>query len=97
MPDKGSIVTLVELANHLSESVNAHYRDINDIDFIIEELNSKKKQIARLMQKDAKQLRLILSNQTFQDNVTEACRNDFAEALDGVDDLIEVQLCNIAE
>jgi len=95
MSSSGSIVTLVELANHLSESVNAHYRDINDIDFIIEELNNKKKQIARLMEKDAKHLRRILDDESFRKSVTASCINDFTEALDGVDELVEVQLCNI--
>ena len=29
---------MVELANHISESLNNHYRDIGDIEFLIEEL-----------------------------------------------------------
>ena len=47
-----NLSNMVELANHISESLNAHYRDIGDIDFLIEELNKKKKGIAKRMEKD---------------------------------------------
>ena len=81
---------MVELANHISESLNNHYRDIGDIDFLIEELNKKKKGIARRMQTDAAHLRTIMTDATFVSNVSDQALNDFKEALEGVDDLIEI-------
>jgi len=90
-----TLVGLVELANHLSMSLNNHYRDIGDIDFMIEELNKKKKGIARRMQKDATQLRAIMNDATFINGVNEKAKCDFKDALDGVDELIEVVNSNM--
>ena len=81
---------MVELANHISESLNNHYRDIGDIEFLIEELNKKKKGIARRMQTDAAHLRTIMTDATFASNVNEQAMSDFREALDGVDELVEI-------
>lgn len=81
---------MVELANHISESLNNHYRDIGDIEFLIEELNKKKKGIARRMQTDAAHLRTIMTDATFASNVNEQAMADFREALDGVDELVEI-------
>ena len=86
---------MVELANNLSMSINNHYRDIGDIDFLIEELNKKKKTIARRMRKDADNLKAIMKDPTFSDNVDEKVMNDFKEALDGVDELVEIVSNNI--
>lgn len=81
---------MVELANHISESLNNHYRDIGDIEFLIGELNKKKKGIARRMQTDAAHLRTIMTDATFASNVNEQAMSDFREALDGVDELVEI-------
>lgn len=81
---------IVELANNLSMSLNNHYRDIGDVDFLIEELNRKKKGIARRMQKDAAQLRTIMTDATFVNGVDDKAINDFKEALEGVDELVEI-------
>lgn len=32
-----NITSMIEFANHISESLNSHYRDIGDINFLIEE------------------------------------------------------------
>lgn len=85
-----NISGMVELANHISESLNNHYRDIGDIEFLIEELNKKKKGIARRMQTDAAHLRTIMTDATFASNVNEQAMADFREALDGVDELVEI-------
>jgi hypothetical protein len=90
-----NITNMVELANHISESLNAHYRDISDIDFLIEELNRKKKGIAKRMKVDAAHLRTIMTDATFVNGVTDQDLNNFKEALDGVDELIEVINYNI--
>ena len=82
-------INMIELANHISESLNAHYRDICDIDFMISELCKKRKGIARRMEKDAAHLRTIMTDATFQKGVTQEMINDFKEALDGVDELVE--------
>lgn len=86
---------MVELANHISESINNHYHDIGDIDFLIEELNKKKKGIARRMQVDAAHLRTIMTDATFSNGVTDKAMQDFKEALEGVDELVEIINCNI--
>ena len=86
---------MVELANHISESLNAHYRDIGDIDFLIEELNKKKKGIAKRMEKDAAHLRTIMTDATFASGITKQSMDDFKEALEGVDELVEIIKCNI--
>ena len=86
---------MVELANHISESLNNHYHDIGDIDFLIEELNKKKKGIARRMQVDAAHLRTIMTDATFSNGVTDKAMQDFKEALEGVDELVEIISCNI--
>lgn len=83
-----NIMNMVELANHISESLNSHYRDIGDIDFLIEELNKKKKGIVRRMDKDAAHLRTIMTDATFANNVNNKTMADFKEALDGVDELV---------
>lgn len=83
-----NITNMVELANHISESLNSHYRDIGDIDFLIEELNKKKKGIVRRMGKDAAHLRTIMTDATFANNVNDKTISDFKEALDGVDELV---------
>ncbi len=90
-----NLTGLVELANHISESLNSHYRDIGDIDFLIEELNKKKKGIARRMEKDAAHLRTIMTDATFASGVNEKAMNDFKEALEGVDELVEIINKNI--
>lgn len=96
MSDHLTLTNMIELANHLSNSLTNEYSDICDIDFMIEELNHKKKAIAKRMEKDALNLRTILNNSYFKDNVTESARNAFAEALDGIDDLVTIQLANIS-
>lgn len=83
-----NITNMVELANHISESLNSHYRDIGDIDFLIEELNKKKKGIVRRMGKDAAHLRTIMTDATFANSVNDKTISDFKEALDGVDELV---------
>ena len=90
-----NLSNMIELANHISESLNAHYRDIGDIDFLIEELNKKKKGIAKRMETDAAHLRTIMTDATFASNVNEKAMNDFKEALEGVDELVEIIKCNI--
>ena len=90
-----NLSNMVELANHISESLNTHYRDINDIDFLIEELNKKKKGIAKRMEVDAAHLRTIMTDATFSSGINEKAMNDFKEALEGVDELIEIIKCNI--
>ncbi len=86
---------LVELANNLSQSLNNHYADINDIDFMIEELNKKKKGIAHRMEKDALHLRSIMTDAAFVNGVNEQTLSDFNEALEGVDELVDVIKSNI--
>jgi hypothetical protein len=87
---------MVELANHISESLNAHYQDINDIDFMIEELSKKKNGIARRMEKDAAHLRTIITDATFSNGVSSTALENFKEALDGVDELVEIVNKNIS-
>lgn len=91
-----SIIGMIELANLISESLNTHYQDINDIDLMIEELNKKKKSIARQMEKDAAHLRNIITDATFLSGVSSTALENFKEALDGVDELIEIVNKNIA-
>jgi hypothetical protein len=86
---------MIELANHISESLNAHYRDIGDIDFMIEELKKKRKGVARRMEKDAAHLRTIMTDATFVNGVDAKSMNDFKEALEGVDELVEIINKNI--
>ncbi len=86
---------LVELANHLSYSLNNHYADINDIDFMIEELNKKKKAIAMRMEKDALRLHSIMNDTTFVNGINEQALSDFNEALESVDELVDVIKYNI--
>lgn len=90
-----NLMNMVELANHISESLNSHYRDIGDIDFMIDELNKKKKGIAKRMEKDAAHLRTIMTDATFSNGVTDKAMQDFREALEGVDELVEIINCNI--
>ena len=85
-----NLSNMIELVNHISESLNAHYRDIGDIDFLIEELNKKKKGIAKRMEKDAAHLRTIMSDSTFFNGITSDLLTSFGEALDGVDELVEI-------
>jgi hypothetical protein len=81
---------MIELANHISESLNANYRDICDIEFMIEELKKKRKGIAKRMEKDAAHLRTIMTDATFYNGVSSTALEDFKEALDGVDELVEI-------
>lgn len=90
-----NLTNLIELANHISESLNAHYRDIGDIDFLIEELSKKKKGIARRMEKDAAHLRTIMTDATFRNGISSTALENFKEALDGVDELVEIVNKNI--
>lgn len=90
-----NLANMIELANHISESLNAHYQDVNDIDFMIEELNKKKKGIARRMERDAAHLRTIITDATFSSGVSSTALDNFKEALDGVDELVEVVNKNI--
>lgn len=90
-----NLTGMAELANHISESLSAHYRDINDIDFMIADLNKKKKSIARRMEKDAAHLRTIMNDITFSSSVNSATLENFKEALDGVDELVEMVNKNI--
>lgn len=90
-----NITNMVELANHISESLNSHYRDIGDIDFLIEELSKKKKGIARRMEKDAAHLRTIMTDATFRNGISSTALENFKEALDGVDELVEIVNKNI--
>lgn len=90
-----NLTNMIELANHISESLNSHYRDIGDIDFLIEELNKKKKGIACRMEKDAAHLRTIMTDATFSNGVSEKALADFREALEGVDELVEIVNKNI--
>lgn len=91
-----NLTGLVELADNLSQSLNNHYADINDIDFMIEELNKKKKGIARRMRKDADHLRTIMTDAAFVNGVNTKAMDDFKEALEGVDELVEIINANIA-
>jgi cell fate (sporulation/competence/biofilm development) regulator YmcA (YheA/YmcA/DUF963 family) len=86
---------MIELANHISESLNANYRDICDIEFMIEELKKKRKGIAKRMEKDAAHLRTIMTDATFSNGVSEKALVDFREALEGVDELVEIINKNI--
>lgn len=90
-----NLTNMVELANHISESLNAHYQDINDIDFMIEELNKKKKGVARRMERDATHLRTIMTDATFSNGISSSALENFKEALDGVDELVEIVNKNI--
>ena len=90
-----NLTSMVELANHISESLSAHYRDINDIDFMIADLNKKKKSIARRMEKDAAHLRAIMNDTAFSNGVNSEALENFKEALDGVDELVEMVNKNI--
>ena len=90
-----NLANLIELANHISESLNAHYQDVNDIDFMIEELNKKKKGIARRMERDAAHLRTIITDATFSCGVNSTALENFKEALDGVDELVDIVTKNI--
>lgn len=90
-----NLANMIELANHISESLNAHYQDVNDIDFMIEELNKKKKGVARRMERDAAHLRTIITDATFSSGVSSTALDNFKEALDGVDELVEVVNKNI--
>lgn len=84
-----NIVSIVELANHISKSLDAHYRDIGDIDFMIDELIKKRKGIARRMKNDAVQLRSLMNDSTFVSSVNDETMTSFKDALSGVDELVE--------
>ena len=90
-----SIIGMIELANLISESLNTHYQDINDIDLMIEELNKKKKSITRQMERDAAHLRNIIADADFSRVVSTTSLDNFKEALDGVDELVEIVNKNI--
>lgn len=90
-----NLANMIELANHISESLNAHYQDVNDIDFMIEELSKKKKGVARRMERDAAHLRTIITDATFSSGVSSTALDNFKEALDGVDELVEIVTKNI--
>lgn len=90
-----NLANMIELANHISESLNAHYQDVNDIDFMIEELNKKRKGVARRMERDAAHLRTIITDATFSSGVSSTVLDNFKEALDGVDELVEIVNKNI--
>lgn len=90
-----NLTNMTELANHISESLNAHYRDIGDIDFMIAELKKKRKGVARRMEKDAAHLRTIMADATFRNGVSSTALENFKEALDGIDELVEIVNKNI--
>ena len=62
---------------------------------MIDELNKKKKGIAKRMEKDAAHLRTIMTDAAFSNGVTDKAMQDFKEALEGVDELVEIINCNI--
>lgn len=80
---------LVELVNHLCESLNNSYRDIADIEILTEELNNKKKRVIKRMQQDKLYVNMILENQVFRDNATKECIDSVRDILNDVDSLIE--------
>lgn len=90
-----NLTSTVKLASHLSESLSAHYRDISDIDFMIVDLINKKNEIACRMEKDALHLRTIMTDATFYSGVSSTVLESFKEALDGVDELVEIVNKNI--
>ncbi len=83
-----NIIEMVQLANYLSKSINECYSDINDIDFMMHDLKKKKKVLAKRMEMSAKQLKVILNNKSFVEQVNNESIEDLTEALEGVDDLI---------
>jgi hypothetical protein len=62
---------------------------------MIEELSKKKNGIARRMEKDAAHLRTIITDATFSNGVSSTALENFKEALDGVDELVEIVNKNI--
>lgn len=83
-----NIIEMVQLANYLSSSINECYSDINDIDFIMHDLRKKKKTLARRMERSVKQLKAILNNDSFIEQVRAESIEELTEALEGTDDLI---------
>lgn len=80
---------LIELVNHLCESLNNSYRDIADIEILTEELNNKKKRVIRRIQQDKQYVNMILENKVFRDNATKECIDSVKDTLNDVDNLIE--------
>jgi hypothetical protein len=62
---------------------------------MIEELKKKRKGVARRMEKDAAHLRTIMTDATFRNGVSSTALENFKEALDGVDELVEIVNKNI--
>lgn len=90
-----NITNMIELANHISESIEMHYHDISDIDYLIEELNKKRKSITKRMEIDALYLHTIITDSTFVNNVNDKALADFKLALRGVDELVKSTKTNI--
>lgn len=82
-------INTVEFANHLSESINDDYRNVGDIDFLIEELNKKKKSIAKRIRKNSDILKMIITDTDFTSKLTKESLQEFKDAVDGIDELIE--------
>lgn len=83
-----NIIEMVQLANYLSASINECYSDINDIDFMMHDLRNKKKTLAKRMERSVKQLKAILNNDSFIEQVRAESIEELTEALEGTDDLI---------
>ena len=89
--DSLSNVNVVELSNHLSYSINEYYRDVNDLDILIDQLNNKKSEILKRMEKDSLYLSLIMNSNQFKSCVNIQYQNCLKEVLDNVKNLIESQ------
>lgn len=91
MIDNLDLFGMVELSNHLSDSLNLYYRDVNDIDIVIEQLNRKKKEVLKRMESSSNSLRLLTKTKVFRDGVTVQYQNGLTSVLDEVDSLIKSQ------
>lgn len=78
----------IEIAVHISESVKENFSDIADIDFAIEELNRRKKEIAGRLKKNSSLLKNIINDKDIVKQLNKETLEDFCDSLAGVEDLV---------
>lgn len=83
-----NIIEMVEVANSLSEHINACYADINDIDFMINNLKKKKKTISNRANKYAHKLKDIINNKLFNNAINKDSKDKFLLILNELDEFI---------
>lgn len=81
------MTSMVERAIELHCDIEEHFRDISDIDFLIDSLKQKRKTIARRMRKDCDSLAAIMRNEKeFLNGVTDDFIQTINESIEFVEE-----------